>query len=313
VIVNVRARSPRADLNGTGLSELQVPLSLTMGVKTFEVSLKAPSGRTVHHAISGLASRAIANGCHLTQEAQLSCDYQLNHAGVFVSVGDHCGLTAAGEVWCLEYGAWMRRYDDIADIIDLAPPCVLTRSGAAICAETDGGLTTQTGHWSALECRTGACCGLGSEGAVSCWGSHEYNLFDRFNPSPLPTYPYPRAVYGFPGQYVRLTSGYKTFFGGTEAGEWTAASNRMGFPGDAPFVISEASATTLKLDSPYYCIMGLEADGGAWVRQYGHTPKTPVVAGASTFIDFTAAPINSWIWDFRLLTSEHELVDYKCP
>lgn len=321
VTLNVLARSALADLNGTGLSALQLPISLAGGAQTVQLELKAPSGRTARQAVTAIATRAIAprmsfaivetGSCHVTSEAQLNCDGELSDAGGFVGAGDGCGLREDGQVWCLEGGSWARKFNDVEDIIDLTLPCVLSRDGAATCAEKDGGFTVQVGPWRALECRTGACCGLTTDGAARCWGSHEYNLFDPTLFTQLPTYPQPRDVYGLPGRYVRLNSAHKTFFGQTDAGVWTAASNRMGFPGPVPFVIEDATATTLKLDSPYYCVMGLENDGGAWVRKYfSNLPTTTRVdAGVAPFIDFSPLSDSR----FRLLTSTHQLVEYQCP
>lgn len=316
VTADVVARSPRADVNGTGRPAVQLALSLAAGADTVEVEVRAPSGRTTRHLVTALATRAIAahrfgGSCHVTSDGHLDCDGEVSDAGVFVGVGDGCGLTVDGTVWCSQGGGvWAQRFGKVAEVVDITLPCVLTRGGAATCEQQDGGLETQPGPWRSLECRTGACCGLEPGGTVLCWGSHEYNLFDPTNFITLPVYPAPRSVYGLLGRYVRLTSGTKTFFGMSAAGEWTAASNRMGFPGPAPFVIAEASATTFKLDSPYYCIMGLEADGGAWVREHGaNTPFTPVDAGGGPFIDFTPHYSDR----FSLLTTSHEVRQFTCP
>jgi hypothetical protein len=122
-------------------------------------------------------------------------------------------------------------------------------------------------------------------------------------------HPEPVEVYGLPGRYVRLSSGHKTFFAQDLDGGWWAASNRMGFPEMAPFRLPDATANTLKLDSPYYCVMGLESDGGAWVRRYSDLPRTAVDFGAPV-LDFAAVGTAG---SFNLLTADGRLVRYDCP
>lgn len=318
VTVKVVARSAAARVNESAGPQLQLPVSLARGSATLHVEITAPSGRAVRHQVTVFATRAISGtdrgtACFVTRDGQVDCDGARSDAGTFVGVGGPCGFTATGEVWCRSAASWERRFAAVPDVIDISLPCVRTRSQSIVC-EGDGGLVSLPSDltWRALECRSGACCALDEQGSASCWGSHAYNLFDFLLPNPYSAAPI--RVPGLPHRYERLTSGTKTFFGQTEAGEWSSAvSYRMGLPGPAPFVVPDATGTTLKLESPYYCIMGLERDGGLWTIQYAYaTPVwTPVDAGGIAFIDF--APVTESSQRIKLLTSEHQAIDFTCP
>ena len=208
------------------------------------------------HEVTLIATRAIAQNrfgetCFVTRNAELECVGIRYGSEVFVAAGANCGLTVDGKVMCPSVGGLSQEFAGVSDIVDLSFPCVRTRGWNIYCA-SDAGLAVLDGVWKALECRLDACCALDSSGRAACWGEHEYDLFGRndyaFRPLPVP-------VPGLPNVYARLTSGEKTFFGQTADGEWTSATNRMGLPSP---VITGATASTLKLDSPYYCIMGLE-------------------------------------------------------
>lgn len=316
VIAEVVARSPGANVNGTGRPSATIALSLVWGPQVFDVEVVAPSGRKTRQTISATATRGVSRKgpCHITPRDTVACWagqwHELEDAGVFVGAADSCGLRADGTVWCVDStGQWAQRFKDVPDVVDVTMPCARQRSGQAVCDEPDGSQTTHQGPWRSIECRMSACCGISRLGTVSCWGMHYYNLFDSGYVYPDPVYPMPRSVYGFPATYERVTSAHKTFFGMNSLGEWTAASNRMAFPGAIPFVIGEATRTTLKLDSPYYCIFALEADGGVWSREYALNIPPTVVDAGEAIIDLAAQDMGSAAY---MLTSSREARLVNC-
>lgn len=310
--VHAAAVSARASLNDAGTSSLDFPVSLVSGHAAMTLGVRAPSGRTAEYALNVLVTRGISETpCFLTATNELDCSGERLDAGTFVGVGGPCGLNTAGEVWCRRDAGWQPAFPGVAAVVDVSPPCVRTLDGRAVC-ETDAGLVTRATDVRNLECRAATCCALNASGEATCWGRNEYRLFAGTGPNFNPFHEEPVPVPNLPGQYARLTSGGKTFFAMTEGGIWTAATNGMGFPTAPPFVLTDATADTLKLESPYYCIVGLEADGGTWWVDYTYPSPPPqrLATDAGPVID--VAPKPGTYSTFRMLTTERGYVEFDC-
>ncbi len=283
------------------------------------LTVNAPSGRGRQVHVHSIHSRALASepsDCRLTPDRTLACASApaplIDEPLVDVSLKRV--LTSSGRVIDLAGSSPAPRFSDAGIVVRVSSPCALTLEGRVWCDDDEApAWEVGGGPWRQVECRQEACCALSALGRVWCWGHHTYDLFappdssggGQAQPGPIPR---------LPGVYRQLASAPKTYFARDRAGAWWSATSSTILwnpSGGVPFVLEPVGTDAVHLESPYYDVFALHADGSLALHARQVAGVTRSVVPTYRFLD--VAVLSAYSSSALGLTTDLRFVSISRP